>query len=241
MIARISLLLIAVAACDAPRQQGSSAPAPTVTPQTAAAPAAVDAPAAAPSPPVAAAVTVDAAAAPSWTIAAGQVGPIALGKPLPAELIDDALADRYVARYIADAQPVDGFRFDAPGLTAFVEGGPFAKLSKRGFEGPPPTAELRVPGATAARAGAKVTMVMIDGPGAVTAAGLGVGATLVALKAAYPDLRTYPRPPTEERTRPDGCVARAKSMPGVGFVFSTCRAADAGELVGRVDLWIPES
>jgi hypothetical protein len=30
-------------------------------------------------------------------------------------------------------------------------------------------------------------------------------------------------------------------MPGVGFVFSTCRAADAGELVGRVDLWIPES
>ncbi len=84
-------------------------------------------------------------------------------------------------------------------------------------------------------------MVMIDGPGAVTAAGHGVGASLAALKASYPDLRTYPRPPTDERTRPDGCLARAKSMPGVGFVFTTCRAADAGELVSRVDLWIPES
>lgn len=181
------------------------------------------------------------AAAPRWVIASGRVGALVLGQPLPPELATDELGARYVAAYIADGVPFDGFRFDDPPLTAAIADGPFAAQDRDGPGGPPVTEPLRAKAAVIARAGAKVTMVMIHGPGPATAAGVGVGADLAALTAAYPDLRLWPRPPTRERDGLDTCVGKTAALPGVGFVFTTCNAAKAGKPVTRVDLWMPDA
>ncbi|MEZ4403134.1 MAG: hypothetical protein R3B06_24130 [Kofleriaceae bacterium] len=180
--------------------------------------------------------------APTWIIDTGKVGDVVLGQPLPAALVTDQLATHYVAAYIADAQPVDGFRWSDPPITVYIAGGPFAAKVAKGYEGPPPTDELRAAGAAAARAGATVVRVMVDGPGPATSGGFGVGAKLADLRAADAGVRTYPMPPTREDDAPptDRCNVRSKGMPGVSFVFATCKAAEAGEPARRVDLWIPE-
>jgi hypothetical protein len=169
----------------------------------------------------------------TWTISAGSVGAIAVGQPLPKHLLDEPLEARYVARYIGDAQPYEGFRFDTPPLTVFVEGGPFAKKAAEEPVEPDP-APYRAAGAKAAQAGAKVRAVLIHGPGPATAAGVGVGSALPALKAAYPDLALRPVPPT---LGGDECVADSAQLKDVRFVFASCKAAEAGEAVVRVDLW----
>lgn len=228
MIARLVGAMLALGACGGGRA-AATGPAPSVPVDAA---IAVDAPTVVKSSPEPMPDT--------WIITTGAVGPIALGQPLPAALLTDDLARRYVAAYIADGVAMEGFRFDVPPLTAMIEGGPFTALDRVGVDGPPPVDQLRVRGAAAGKAGAKVTMILVHGAGPVTAAGVGVGADLPALRAAYADLRLYPRPPTREDEGDDLCVARAKSLPGVGFVFTTCNHANAGERVKRVDLWTPE-
>ena len=170
-----------------------------------------------------------------WIIRSGVVGALVLGQPIPASLHGE-LERAYVAEMIADGVAIDGFRFEQPPVLAVVDGGPFAALDSAG-EPAPPVDRLRATAAAAARAGAKVTRLFVDGAGPVTAAGVGVGSDLADLRAAYPDLRTYPQPSTR---RDDCCAARTKTLPDVGFVFANCDAANAGEKVTRVDLWAPE-
>jgi len=62
-----------------------------------------------------------------------------LGSPLPRALLD-GIAERYVAKYVADVQPFDGFRFDDPPAVVKLINGPFAQAeAKSSFveSGPP--------------------------------------------------------------------------------------------------------
>jgi hypothetical protein len=174
-----------------------------------------------------------------WRIAVGRVGPIELGKPMPGVLLDAPDLDgHYVARFIADAQPLDGFRYDDPPLTVVLAAGPFAELDAKGHHGEPPVDRLRAKAAAAARGGVAVKSVMIHGPGPATADGLGVGSTLAEVKAVYTDVRLMPLP---ETLGDDVCIAYSKSNQGISFVFGNCNKANAGDPVKRVDVWIPDS
>lgn len=169
-----------------------------------------------------------------WRIAQGKVGPVELGKKLPDVVLARDLEKLYLARYIADAQPIDAFQLDDPPLLIVLEGGPYSEAAK---EGDPsamsPTDKYRGAAAKAARGGTPVRAVFVMGPGPTTEAGVGVGSTLDDLKRALPDIKLAPIPETFGK---DMCVGRAKSLPGVGFVFATCGKANKGEAVVRVDL-----
>jgi hypothetical protein len=170
-----------------------------------------------------------------WRIEQGKVGPIELGKPIPAVLLTPDLETHYLARYIADAVPMDAFRFDDPPLTIVLASGPFAESSAQGdLVAQPPTDQLRGKAAEVARGGVAVKAIMVHGAGPTTTTGLGVGSALDAIKAAYPDLKLSGRPETLGK---DMCVATSKSLPGVAFVFASCGKANKGEPVTRVDLW----
>ena len=173
-----------------------------------------------------------------WRITPGRVGPLEVGKPLPALLLRRDLAAHYAAAYIADAQAVDTFGFDDPPVTIILASQTFAEFERRGDStatGPgPATTRLRDKAAEAARRGAIVTRVMIRSAGPATETGLGVGSTLEQLQRAYADLKLQALPPT---LGADQCVAVARSFPRVGFVFTNCSKAKQGEPVKRVDLW----
>jgi hypothetical protein len=186
----------------------------------------------APAPAIDAAVAVaDAPVAIDWTIAPGRVGPCELGKPMPAVLLADDLAAHYAPRFIADAQPVDAFALGDPPLFVILATGPFTTQAHAGGD-KPAIDPLRAQAAELAKT-TPVKLVMVTGRGPKTAAGLGVGATLAELTAAYADAKLSPQPETLGR---DVCAARAKSLPGVAFVFASCAKAKAGEGVVRVDV-----
>lgn len=163
-----------------------------------------------------------------WRIEPGRVGPAELGKPLPEALAADET--RYLARFIADAQPIDAFRFDDPPLMVIVDG-PFAASHADAAAGA--TERLRGKAVEAARGGAAVKLVMITGAGPKTAGGAGVGTTLAELQQAYPDVKLAALPETLGH---DTCAAHTKQLPGVAFVFASCAKAKAGEPVTRVDV-----
>jgi len=171
--------------------------------------------------------TKDAVAQIDWRIEPGHVGPAELGKPMPEVLAHD-LAARYLARHIADAQPIDAFQFDDPPLMVIVDG-PFTKAD----DGDGATERWRAKAVEAAKT-AVITRIMVIATGPKTAAGAGVGSTLAELQQAYDDLRISSLPPTFGK---DGCGGTSKQLPGILFVFETCSKAKAGERVTRVDVF----
>lgn len=174
---------------------------------------------------------------PAWPIEPGRVGAIELGKPLPEALLTPDLEARYIARYFADAQPMEGFRYDDPPLTVVLESGPFAKyLDEVDEPREPPLDQLRGKAVEVARTIA-IKRVMIHGEGPATKAGAAVGRTLAALKSAYPDIKLSPLP---ETFGDDLCSATTKSLANVAFVFATCAQANEGGAVKRIDLWSAE-
>jgi hypothetical protein len=167
-----------------------------------------------------------------WTVAQGKVGPIELGKPLPAVVLGRDLGPTYVARYVADGQAVDAFQLDDPPLLIILDKGPYSDAGGQDPTAMSPTDKYRAQAVEAAKRVA-VRAVLVTGPGPQVA-GVGVGSTLDELKRAFPDLELAPVPETLGKDR---CVGRARSLPGVRFVFSSCGKADPGETVLRVDLW----
>lgn len=172
-----------------------------------------------------------------WLIDAGGVGALRLGQPVPAGLVDDELARRYVAGYLGDGVAYDGFRLEHPPVTIVLSRGPFAELDRKGHEGPPPLELLRPRALGAVREGATIAAILVFARGLATAEGAGVGSTLQELEQAYPDLRVHPVPPTAGGDR---AVAATGQLPGVAFYFSDFDAAQVGGQVTRVDLRIPE-
>lgn len=155
----------------------------------------------------------------SWIIESGRVGELALDAPIPAALLGSA---RYVPGYIADAQPIDAFRWDDAGITAVVDGGPFSERVQRGETVEPEAEELRVPAVRHART-ARIRAIFVEGAGPTTPQGIGVGRPIAAL----PDALEALRPPLLGR---DERVVRSASLPGVTFVID-------GAVVTRIELW----
>ena len=168
-----------------------------------------------------------------WRIAVGQVGAIKLGSPLPANLLDDDLAKHYVARYIADGQPVDAFSYDKPALLIILASGPFGTRVEATHERIPPRSEVSRAEAAELANEVPVKTIMVRGSGPATDSGAGVGSTLVDLQRAYGDLKLSALP---ETLGGDTCRAHSKSLPGIQFMFSTCSRAKTGAPVIRIDV-----
>jgi len=170
-----------------------------------------------------------------WWVEDRKAGTVELGKPMPHALLRQNLEKYYVADYIADAQPVDAFKFEDPPLTVEIENGPFTLASKRGESmGTPRSERYRDNAVKVARDGALVRTIRVTGAGLTTKQGIGVGSTLSDLKKAYPDFKNSPAPETLGN---DTCFGHTKSLPSVSFIFETCAKADQGQPVLRIDLW----
>jgi hypothetical protein len=128
------------------------------------------------------------------------------------ELLDDDLAAHYVARCIADGQPVDAFVYEPPPVLIILASGPFrAQVENTGEPVKPAVDALRDTAATATRRGAKVRIIMIRYRGPTTEAGAGVGSTLAQLQAAHMPTCSWhrsPKPSTGIRAwlRQSGCL-----------------------------------
>jgi len=168
-------------------------------------------------------------------ISADGVGRIRLGRPVPKDLLPADAQASYVAGYHADAQPHEGFRLETPPVTVFLDRGPFLRAARSEAVAAPRPA-FGVQAMRAAKAGAKVRMILIESAVLKTASGVGVGSDLKALESAYGDLRLFAVPPSFGG---DECTAQSASIPNVFFYFKTCEAAREGGTVVRVAIFRP--
>ena len=125
-------------------------------------------------------------AANAWVVTPRGIGALQLGAS-PARPAAGWEAS-YTTGFYADAQPLEGFRFDDPPVTAYIEGGPFARwgMDHPGEDSP---AALKQRAAKLAGQGKlQIRMIVVTDPRPKTEAGIGVGDSYSKLKQKFPGL-----------------------------------------------------
>lgn len=167
----------------------------------------------------------------SWVISERGVGVVKLWRGIPAKLRGKGLQERYFARYIADFQPEEGFRFEHPPIEVILATGPFSRRAAKDLAPIDDISYKRA--AVRAASKTKVKLIRVIGEGPRTDKGLGVGSTLDEIMNALPDARLLATPPTFGH---DECVCLSNSIKKVVFVFASCESARAGSRVIRIDV-----
>ncbi|MCC6522652.1 MAG: hypothetical protein IT373_08340 [Polyangiaceae bacterium] len=219
--ARALLLLgLGCTACRGPAAEPATPPPRVVTAvlpaETAAASATPSADELPPAPPPARAACTPPGC---WVIDDGGVGELRLGAPLALADLGPEPAKRFFARTIADAQPVEGFRLDAPPLAVAVRPRMGTAAGALGL----------------ARQGRLlVAAVYVEGPGPETARGAGVGATLGDLARLHGAPKPHDVPPTWGH---DECAVAVPDLENVWFYFESCERARGGAPSVRVGVY----
>jgi hypothetical protein len=152
---------------------------------------------------------------PARAIENGAVGDIVVGKPIPEKYLNDA---KYEARWVADAQPMEGFLIGEPPIWVTIRGplyevepGPIEELKEK----------LAPKALEVARAGGPVLAILIEAAGIETAEGIGVGSTYAELVSVYGPIKLL-RNPEEFDSNPT-CNATVSALPSVHFLLATCK------------------
>lgn len=161
---------------------------------------------------------------PAARIREGVVDDIVIGVPIPPALLDNA---RYQPRWVADAQPMEGFLIGAPPVWVIIANGPMQDVEPGPLEELTPV--LAPKALAAARAGAVVSGILIEEPGITTEQGIGVGSSYDSLRAAYGDLKLERSPEWFDSNIT--CDVTTKGMAGVRFLLESC---EPGSPPGRV-------
>lgn len=158
-------------------------------------------------------------------ITEGGVGALELGKPLPPPFVEGDLAERYVTRFYADAQPLEGFESRQPPLVVYVEGGPFHDFGMASPGAAPPRA-MSAAAAELARAGKlTVKMLLITDPTLRTDRDVGVGSTYADVVARYEAAVALTLPGLFEEP---SCIVRPRPDSPLWFFFTTCTGGSDG-------------
>jgi hypothetical protein len=164
------------------------------------------------------------------------VGDFKVSKRLPASITGKDFLERYFCGYIGDGVPVEGLSLFDGQIRVYMKSGPFQR--KALVEAVEPNCALFASRAHEdAKKGVKVSMISVLGAIAKTERGIGVGATLRELKEVYPNTMLLPVPPTMGA---DECVAISKSLPNVRFFFESCKKAEEGAGIVRIDVVTPQ-
>ncbi len=122
---------------------------------------------------------------------------VLLGEHLPAALLV-GIADKYVATFVADAQPFEGFRFDDPPVTVKLADGPWAEWNKKASPEPlvPGSKRYRDFAGRAAKLAPNMVVRMIEIASDLprTEEGMHVGSTPEEIRRAYPQAKTFAVP-----------------------------------------------
>jgi hypothetical protein len=130
------------------------------------------------------------------------VGPIRVGEALPSRFRDRRLLTAgYVATYYSDGQPLEGFKFADPPVTAYVHGAfhewGMTHVSPKGSTSPPSAIRDRTIQAVLAGQ-LRVKMIVVESPDLKTDRGIGIGASKEEFQRAYPKLQIESIPPLWE-------------------------------------------
>jgi hypothetical protein len=168
----------------------------------------------------------------NYVITEKGVGSFGVSKNLPTNLSEKDFLEHYFCGYIGDGIPVEGLSLFEGQIRVFMKSGPFQRKA-RSEAAEPECASFAPRAFREAKKGVKVSMISVLGAIARTDKGIAVGATLKALKEAYPDIAVHPVPPTMGH---DECVATSKSLPNVRFFFESCKEAQEEATIVRIDV-----
>ncbi len=168
------------------------------------------------------------------------VGDVLIGRPFPARLLSDVSnpIGRYVYGFHSDAQTYEGFALPGMPVRALFATGPFSRWfneQRQPDEEVMPSKNLvnrfAIEAVAAARDGAPVSWIVVDGPGVLTSNSIGVGSTYAEVMNAHPDVKMEPIPPT---FGDDECYASLDPSERLLIFFHNCEKARAGGAVTRI-------